>query len=197
MCGTSLRKHDAKMPAEAAAAAYPAEAAGHTPAQRLETWSVDAQSRCAVVRRMLKSRLFWAKFWLVATGVWWGICMQLLFYQGAGHPLAMLPNVDWYIGMMGVYAGRLCRRPQSQAAAKQYAVIKHRHVIPIAICDYLGTVGTTIGLELAGSAIFGIIFSSVTVWTALFTCLILKKAQSPIKMAGIATVVIGLAVPTP
>ena len=36
------------------------------------------------------SRLIWAKFWLVATGVWWGVCMQLLFYQGVGHPLAMV-----------------------------------------------------------------------------------------------------------
>ena len=64
------------------------------------------------------------------------------------------------------------------------------------VCDFLGTAGTTIGLELAGSAIFGIIFSSVTVWTALFTCAILKKAQSAVKMLGIATVVIGLTLPT-
>ena len=101
--------------------------------------------------------------------------MQLLFYAGAGSPLAMLPNLDWYVGMMMVYAGRLCARSGEHA---HYATIKQRHVIPIALCDFLGTAGTTIGLELAGSAIFGIIFSSVTVWAALFTCLILKKAQA-------------------
>ena len=140
-----------------------------------------------------RTKLFWAKFWLVATGVWWGVCMQLLFYQGAGHPLAQLPNLDWYLGMSLVYfhRARHCFRPDAA-----YASVKQRHVVPIAICDYLGTVGTTIGLEVAGSAIFGIIFSSVTVWSALFTCCILGKTQSPLRMAGILTVVFGLALPT-
>ena len=76
----------------------------------------------------------------------------------------MSAQLDWYIGMMLVYAGRLCSPRKAYA---HYATIKQRHVVPIAICDYLGTVGTTIGLELAGSAIFGIIFSSVTVWTCV------------------------------
>ena len=186
------------MSAEAAPAAADvappaaAEAGGVQRAHRLDA-SPDDQTRCARCSRMLRSRLFWAKFWLVATGVWWGVCMQLLFYQGAGHPLAQLPNIDWYIGMMLVYAGRLC---SPRSAHAHYARIKLRHVLPIAICDFLGTVGTTIGLELAGSAIFGIIYSSVTVWTALFTCVILRKAQTSIKMMGIATVVAGLTLPT-
>ena len=159
-------------------------------AQRLDATRED-ETCMASTTRMLKSRLFWAKFWLVATGVWWGVCMQLLFYAGAGHPLAMLPNLDWYTGMMLVYYGRMCTKK-----SEHYAVIKQRHVLPIAFCDFLGTAGTTIGLELAGSAIFGIIFSSVTVWAALFTCVLLKKAQSPVRMLGIATVVAGLTLPT-
>ena len=109
--------------------------------------------------------------------------MQIIFYQGGGQPLAMLPNVDWYMGMMLVYAGR-CFRGRNDA----YANAQQRHVVPIAICDFLGTVGTTVGLALAGSAIFGIIFASVTVWSALFTCCILGKAQSPKQLAGILTV---------
>mmetsp|Transcript_5657 Transcript_5657/g.15007 ORF Transcript_5657/g.15007 Transcript_5657/m.15007 type:complete len:475 (-) Transcript_5657:483-1907(-) len=139
------------------------------------------------------SRLAWAKFLLVATGVWWGVCMQLLVYQGAGNPRAMLPNADWYIGMMLVYTTRLCANREH---AGRYATIKQLHILPIAVCDYLGTIGTTVGLVLSGSALFGIIFSSVTVWTALFTCLLLHKSQTLLKMAGIVTVVIGLALPT-
>ncbi|KAL1524425.1 hypothetical protein AB1Y20_019320 [Prymnesium parvum] len=136
------------------------------------------------------SRLFCAKFWLVATGVWWGIAMQLLVYRGAGEPTAFLPNVDWYVGMMLLYFVRCCG-----GGTEMYANAQHRHVIPITLCDLLGTVGTTVGLELAGSAIFGIIYSSVTVWTALFTCVILRKAQSTVKLLGIVTVVLGLCLP--
>ena len=50
--------------------------------------------------------------------------------------------------------------------------------VPIAVADVLGTIGTTVGLELAGSAIFGIIMGSITVWTALFTWLIMGQRQS-------------------
>ena len=39
--------------------------------------------------------LRWSKFFLVATGIFWGLCMQLIYYQGGGHPLTALPNVDW------------------------------------------------------------------------------------------------------
>ena len=41
----------------------------------------------------------------------------------------------WYIGMMLVYAGRLCL-PRS--AYSHYATIRQRHVLPIAVCDFLG-----------------------------------------------------------
>ena len=43
-----------------------------------------------------QTRLWWAKFWVVATGIWWGICMQLLYYAGASSPASALANVDWY-----------------------------------------------------------------------------------------------------
>ena len=47
------------------------------------------------------------------------VCMQLLFYQGAGHPLAQLPNLDWYLGMSLVYfhRARHCFRPDAAYAA--------------------------------------------------------------------------------
>lgn len=131
-----------------------------------------------------------AKAVLVSTGVWWGLCMQLIYYGGAGHPLAQLPNLDWYLGMMLVYCGRLFYGRDAR-----YADASQLHILPIAVCDFLGTVGTTIGLEMAGSAIFGIIFASVTVWSALFTWLLLSKPQTKVQMAGILAVVCGLALP--
>tara|TARA_B100000524_G_scaffold341300_1_gene235232 strand:+ start:152 stop:619 length:468 start_codon:yes stop_codon:yes gene_type:complete len=125
------------------------------------------------------------------TGVWWGICMQLIVYEGAGHPLSLLPNITWYIGMMLCDLGSLCR-----TRSPHYARVSHAHMIPIGLCDWLGTVGTTVGLVRCGSAIFGIIYSSVTVWAALFSCCILNKSQSPLRVAGILAVVVGLILPT-
>ena len=62
-------------------------------------------------------------------------------------------------------------------------------MVPIAIFDLLGTVGTTVGLELAGSAIFGIILGSITMWTALFTRLIMGQRQSWTRLFGIGVVI--------
>lgn len=138
-----------------------------------------------------RTRLWWAKFWVVVTGIWWGVCMQLLYYQGASAPASALPNVDWYVGMMLVYVPRLWTKRDDQ----KYDSAQQRHLIPIALLDVLGTVGTTVGLELAGSAIFGIIMGSITVWTALFTWLLMGQQQSAARLIGIVVVVTGLAVP--
>ena len=137
-----------------------------------------------------RTRLWWAKFWVVVTGIWWGICMQLLYYEGASSPASALPNVDWYVGMMIVDLPRLWRKRDPR-----FGQVKQRHMIPIAIFDLLGTVGTTVGLELAGSAIFGIILGSITMWTALFTRLIMGQRQSWTRLFGISVVVCGLAIP--
>ena len=149
----------------------------------------DAGARESPGRRLCRLRV--AKFVLVATGVWWGVCMQLIYYQGGGNEMTQLPNVDWYLGMMLVYAGRIFKRGRPEGVAD----VSQRHILPIAVCDFLGTVGTTIGLELAGSAIFGIIFASVTVWSALFAYAVLGRPQSMLQMAGIGCVVIGLSLP--
>jgi len=58
----------------------------------------------------------------------------------------------------------------------------------------LGTVGTTIGLTLSGSAIFGIVYSSVSIWAALFARALLGRVLSGTQMTGIAIVTAGLVV---
>jgi len=58
----------------------------------------------------------------------------------------------------------------------------------------LGTVGTTVGLTLSGSAIFGIVFSSVSIWAALFARVLLGRVLSGTQMAGIVIVTAGLVV---
>ena len=98
--------------------------------------------------------------------------------------------MDWYVGMMIVDLPRLWRKRDPR-----FGQVKQRHMVPIAIFDLLGTVGTTVGLELAGSAIFGIILGSITMWTALFTRLIMGQRQSWTRLFGIGVVICGLSLP--
>ena len=117
---------------------------------------------------------FVAKVVFLVTGVWWGICMQLLVYAGvARRPLAGLPNFDWYLSMcLCVVPGRFlaCRGAPGPACELRagcpapparrlppWRLLLDRDVALASLCDWGGTVTTVYGLTLAGSAIFGIV----------------------------------------
>jgi len=169
----------------------------------------------------------------LATGVYWGVSMQLMVYSGAArHPLALLPNLTWYLSMVGALLPgrivacrcadgaltvRLGRRPPPprrrggpvapHGSPRRVRARRVPRLLPrwdplwrngplvvASVCDWLGTVGTTIGLTLSGSAIFGIVFSSVSIWAALFARALLGRVLSGTQMAGIAIVTAGLVV---
>jgi len=73
-------------------------------------------------------------------------------------------------------------------------LVGDRDLVAAALCDYFGTVATAMGLTLAGSGIFGIIYSSVSCWAALFSYCILGRRLVPLQVLGMAVVVAGLVV---
>ncbi len=93
--------------------------------------------------------------------------MQMIVYEGGGHPMNQLPNVSWYLGFLLVYAHSWYEgRGRWSAEADQFVNVERHQldiVAPVGVLDWLGTTGLTIGLILSGSAIFGIIYASVTV----------------------------------
>jgi drug/metabolite transporter (DMT)-like permease len=145
-----------------------------------------------------KRRLFWGKVGLLTTGVFWGATMQLIVYQGGGHPLNQLPNIPWYLSFLLVYFFTYCRKDGRWHPTEKYVDLTDHQwqiVFPVGVFDWLGTSGLTIGLVWAGSAIFGIIYSSVTIWTALFAWCLLGRDQSAMQISGIFFVVGGLILP--
>lgn len=147
------------------------------------------------------TKLYWGRFWLVASGMFWGVSMQMVVYEGGGHPLNQLPNFFWYLGFLLVYGHTWWVKGGRFGNPNKYIDVSEKQhqlsiSIPVGILDWLGTTGLTIGLILSGSAIFGIIYASVTVWTALLACIVLGKRITPIKAVGIAAVVAGLGLPS-
>ncbi|KAH8050195.1 hypothetical protein JL721_11456 [Aureococcus anophagefferens] len=156
-----------------------------------------------------------AKVIFLATGVWWGVGVQLMVYAGiAAEPSALLPNFTWYASMLlglllserfvrvsccsaeepagcGVSLGPAAARPRGgrRGKARRCAwwrlppargLVGDRDLVAAALCDYFGTVATAMGLTLAGSGIFGIIYSSVSCWAALFSYCILGRRLVPL-----------------
>lgn len=146
----------------------------------------------------------------LATGVWWGVGMQLMVYAGvAERPTAQLPTLDWYGGMLlSLIPGRFlllkcdlrhptCTTtlgciPGQPKLPPWRPMFTNVDVIVASVCDVVGTTLTAIGLTMSGSAIFGIIFSSVSSWAALLRWIILGERLKPVQVLGILLVTSGL-----
>ena len=63
-----------------------------------------------------------------------------------------------------------------------------------ALCDFSGYIVRTIGLSYCGSGLFQVAFSSVAIWSALYSRVFLKTPISCVQWIGIAVVTLGLAI---
>lgn len=77
--------------------------------------------------------------------------------------------------------------------ARKIGVIRWQRVFVIAFFDILSHVLNMNGLLYAGSAIFTVIYSSVTVYNAIFAHIILKKHLHFFQWCGVVIVMLGLA----
>lgn len=149
------------------------------------------------------------RFLFLATGVWWGIGLQLMVYSGvARNEMAQLPTLDWYGGMLlsllpgrfvsvsGSRADPSCTlrlgRLRPQAVPRWRPLVSNPDVIMASLCDVFGTITTAIGMTMSGSAIFGIVFSSVSSWAALLRWAILGERLRLVQLLGVLLVTAGL-----
>ena len=168
-----------------------------------------------------------AKVVFLATGVWWGVGVQLMVYAGiASDPSALLPNFTWYASMLlglllserflkvrccdgggaeprgcSVAIGCLSDERTRDASSWSWwrlpplrGLWASSDLVLASWCDYLGTVATAMGLTLAGSGIFGLIYSSVSCWAALFAYCLLGRRLVAMQVVGMLIVVAGLIV---
>jgi drug/metabolite transporter (DMT)-like permease len=118
---------------------------------------------------------------------------QLEVYMGGCETMGYLLGLSQYSGMSllflfpaSVTGGR--RLFRSHAKEKLTALF------PVALFDLADTGLTVFGLKTVGSSVYIVVFSSVTVWTAMIRWCILKRAISALQWAGVLTITAGLAV---
>jgi hypothetical protein len=66
-------------------------------------------------------------------------------------------------------------------------------VVVSVVLDFAGCIFSNLGLSMAGSGLFQVVYSSVICWSALLSRLVLKKVVSREQWLGIALVTFGLA----
>ena len=124
-----------------------------------------------------------------------GICQPLLMTQaklaGLADSSAQLYMFFYYLGP-SLLVFTLIFRPSSSSSWPTRNLIGKATVI--ASFDILAQGLNYTGAALAGPTIFSIIYSSVTVWTAVFSRLFLKRSLSTLQWIAIVIVFCGLAV---
>ena len=120
----------------------------------------------------------------VLSGVTQPLVMSLIKDAGIADPRAQLYMFFYYLGPASVVLSvKIWPSPTHIVRTSLIATIE----LAAQTMDYTGS-------TLAGPTIFAIIYSSVTVWTAMFSFLLLKRRLSKFQWLGVFVVVAGLGI---
>lgn len=128
----------------------------------------------------------------VISGVTQPLLMTLLRDAGLADPKCQLYMLFYYLGPASVGLHWIGSAEERQKL-RQIAPTMWARALGITIFDIVATAMNYGGAALAGPTIFAIVYSSVTVWTAVFSRLLLKRYLQPAQWLGIAIVFGGLA----
>lgn len=129
----------------------------------------------------------WQSFLLflyVATGTLQPILIEVLTYNGACEKSTFLFILPTYVGMSMSLL--------SNMDAINHGKIRWFKMILLAIIELCSAALCFTGLVCAGSAVFTVIYSSVTVYTALFSRLFLGRELHYMQWGGVFLVMLGL-----
>ncbi|KAK8802792.1 hypothetical protein WA171_006464 [Blastocystis sp. BT1] len=161
-------------------------------------------------------------FLFLASGVVDTLCAQRIVYLGATNMRSMFSLFAYYfssalIGLSPIQfadvspsgsdqqklsrddiESQLLLQRESDVVIKESKSIQNSSralriaYVATALCDFTGYIIRTIGLSYCGSGLFQVAFSSVAIWSALFSFVFLKRKISPLQWLGILIVTFGL-----
>jgi drug/metabolite transporter (DMT)-like permease len=125
-------------------------------------------------------------FFYVLSGVTQPLIMAIAKEAGIADPSCQLYMVGYYLGPACV----LFNVPRGGWPARS-SLLKTAGIASFDICAQVLNYS---GAALAGPTLFAIIYSSVTVWTALFSRVLLGRLMNPFQWLGVAIVFSGLCI---
>ena len=120
----------------------------------------------------------------LATGIFTTIINQIIFYHSFVDPSTGFLSLPTYLGMFIVVLLPVGRTP---------CAIPPIRVAGLAAIDVLGHMLCVLGMQVVGSGVYQVLYSSVVCFTALFSTFILGKSHSFLQWLGIIAIAGGLA----
>ena len=131
--------------------------------------------------------VFWTWFHRISfllTGIFTTIMNQVIFYQGVGDPSTGFISLPTYLGMLSVLILPVSRTPSA---------IQQWKIAGSASADVCANALCVLGLQVVGSGVYQVLYSSVVCFTALFSTCLLGKSHSAAQWFGILAIAFGLA----
>lgn len=139
----------------------------------------------------------------VLSGVCQPLIMTLCKHWGLADPTAQLYMVFYYLGPSSLaLCGGDANRPKTNnnnnnriSSELQQQMINQRRktqAVGVAAFDVCAQAMNYTGASLAGPTVFAIIYSSVTIWTAIFSRVLLARTMHHRQWLAIGIVVVGL-----
>lgn len=120
----------------------------------------------------------------VISGVLQPILIELLNYNGAAEKTTMLFVLPNYLGMsLSIFANWKSRKQGR---------FRRKEIASLCLMDLISQFLNLFGLILAGSLLYSVIYASCTVWTALFSRILLNRRLHTMQWVGVVTVFTGL-----
>lgn len=123
----------------------------------------------------------------LASGVSQPLLMTAVRFAGLGDTSCQLYIVPYYVGMSCVGLLTLCGRERTRWSSLPL----HRSA-GIALVGLVAQSLNWSGNMLAGSAVFAVVYASVTIWAALLSRLLLGRALSATQWGAVVAVFVGL-----
>ena len=140
---------------------------------------------CCIIMFVIPLQTLFLVLFYILSGIFLPLLIEFISLSGGCEKSTMLITLPTTFGMS---LSILTNWP-----ARKIGIIRWKNVFVIAFFDILSHVLNMNGLMYAGSAIFTVVYSSVTVYNAIFARLILKKQLHFFQWCGVIIVMIGLA----
>ena len=126
--------------------------------------------------------VFWTWFHRISfllTGIFSTIMNQVIFYQGVGDPSTGFISLPTYLGMLSVLILPVSRTPSA---------IQQWKIAGSASADVCANALCVLGLQVVGSGVYQVLYSSVVCFTALFSTCLLGKSHSAAQWFGLSLI---------
>ena len=120
------------------------------------------------------------------TGILSTICAQIVTYHGGAHPQSLMLSWPSYLGMLIV--GLLPVKGPGSSGGNT----SRKHILLCAATNVIANICCMAGLQIIGSGIYQVLYSSVIVFTALLSRTFLGKSPSQLQWIAIFSIAAGL-----